>query len=124
MLLLDMNKTRTKRREPEFILQSAIFACIKELLNPDVLITCFPSGGGGRVRGAKLKKMGLASGYPDLQLLHKGKYYGLEVKTESGRLSPAQSELHEKLKLQGARVAVVRSEKDAIEQIIKWRLHK
>tara|TARA_Y100000114_G_C11699666_1_gene297801 strand:+ start:96 stop:449 length:354 start_codon:yes stop_codon:yes gene_type:complete len=112
------------RREPEFLLQSAIFACIKEILHPDVLITCFPSGGGGRVRGAKLKKMGLASGYPDLQLLHKGRYYGLEVKTEKGRLSPAQSELHKRLELQGAKVAVVRSEKDAIEQIIKWRLHK
>jgi len=52
-----MNKTRTKRREPEFILQSAIFACIKEILNPDVLITCFPSGGGGRVRGVTQRKV-------------------------------------------------------------------
>ena len=46
------------------------------------------------------------------------------AKTEKGRLSPAQSELHKRLELQGAKVAVVRSEKDAIEQIIKWRLHK
>ena len=119
-----MNKPRTKRREPESILQSSIFDAIKDLLLPEVLITCFPSGGGGRVRGAKLKKMGLSSGWPDLQLIHKAKFYGIEVKTPIGRLSPAQSELHKKLKKQGVKVAIVRSEKDAVEQIIKWRLHK
>tara|TARA_X000001388_G_scaffold18724_1_gene12097 strand:+ start:570 stop:932 length:363 start_codon:yes stop_codon:yes gene_type:complete len=119
-----MNKTRTQRREPESILQASIFDAIKEILLPEVLITCFPSGGGGRVRGAKLKKMGLSSGWPDLQLVYKAKFYGLEVKTPIGRLSPAQSELHTKLIQQGVKVAVVRSEKDAIQQIIKWRLHK
>jgi hypothetical protein len=119
-----MNKTRTKRREPEAVLQTLIFDLLKINLSSDVLITCFPSGGGGRVRGAKLKKMGLSSGWPDLQLIHKGKYYGLEVKTEKGRLSPAQSALHERLISQGAKVSVVRSPKDAYEQIIKWRLHK
>jgi hypothetical protein len=119
-----MNKPRTKRKEPEAVLQSAIFESIKDILLPEVLITCFPSGGGGRVRGAKLKKMGLSSGWPDLQLIHKAKFYGIEVKTSVGRLSPAQSDLHERLIHQGAKVAIVRSEKDAIEQIIKWRLHK
>jgi hypothetical protein len=119
-----MNKTRTVKREPEATLQALIFDSIKEILLPEVLITCFPSGGGGRIRGAKLKKMGLSSGWPDLQLIHKAKYYGLEVKTPVGRLSPAQSKLIDKLKTQGAKVSVVRSEKDAIEQIIKWRLHK
>ena len=119
-----MSKTRTKRREPESILQASIFDSIKEMLLPEVLITCFPSGGGGRVRGAKLKKLGLSSGWPDLQLVHKAKFYGIEVKTPVGRLSPAQSELHKKLIQQGAKVAIVRSEKDAIEQIIKWRLHR
>ena len=67
-----MSRPKTKRRETESILQASIFETIKLVLSKDVLITCFPSGGGGKIRGARLKKMGLSSGWPDLQLIHKG----------------------------------------------------
>ena len=119
-----MSRPKTKRRETESILQASIFETIKLVLSKDVLITCFPSGGGGKIRGARLKKMGLSIGWPDLQLIHKGQYYGLEVKTPVGRLSPSQSELHKKLTDQGAKVAVVKSEKEAIDVIYEWHLHR
>ena len=47
--------------------------------------TAFPAGGGGRVRGAKLKKAGLQAGWPDIQLVYQGRYFGLEVKTQTGK---------------------------------------
>jgi hypothetical protein len=119
-----MNQSRTKRKDTESVLQTSIFQAINLILSKDVLITCFPSGGGGKIRGARLKRMGLVAGWPDLQLLHKGKYYGIEVKTPVGKLSPAQSELHEKLKSQGAKVAVVKSEKEAMDLIYEWKLQR
>ena len=123
-----MNKTRTSRvcrknrREPELQLQILIIDQLKTHLKKDVLFTAFPAGGGGRVRGAKLKKAGLQAGWPDIQLIYKGQYYGLEVKTPRGRLSPSQSALHKKLIKDGSRVAVVRSVQEMMEQIIDWRL--
>ena len=81
-----VNKTRKKiiRREPELSLQTDIVDMLRKKLKKKVLFTAFPAGGGGRVRGAKLKKAGLQAGWPDIQLIYQGYYYGLEVKTETG----------------------------------------
>lgn len=111
-----------KRREPELTLQIEMVDVLKAKLKKNVLFTAFPAGGGGRVRGAKLKKAGLQSGWPDIQLIYKGQYYGLEVKTPQGRLSSSQSRLHEKLIKDGCQVAVVRSIPEMMERIIDWGL--
>ena len=115
-------KKRTPRREPEMLLQIDIVDMLKGKLKRDVLFTAFPAGGGGRVRGAKLKKAGLQAGWPDIQLVYRGRYYGLEVKTPVGRLSPAQIELHKRLTKDGCSVAVARSVDDALEIIVDWGL--
>jgi len=117
-------RKRVVRREPELLLQMDINDMLKKNLKRDVLFTAFPAGGGGRVRGAKLKKAGLQAGWPDIQLIHRGLYFGLEVKTQTGRLSPAQTELHKKLIASGCSVAVVRSVSDALEKIIDWGLSR
>lgn len=117
-------KKKIIRREPELTLQVDIVEMLKKNLKRDVLFTAFPAGGGGRVRGAKLKKAGLQAGWPDIQLIHRGLYFGLEVKTQTGRLSPAQTELHKKLIASGCSVAVVRSVSDALEKIIDWGLSR
>lgn len=116
--------TRPKRREPELLLQIDIVDMLKAKLKRDVLFTAFPAGGGGRVRGAKLKKAGLQAGWPDIQLVHRGKYFGIEVKTQTGRLSPAQVDLHKRLTDSGCSVAVARSVTDALEIIIDWGLSR
>ena len=79
-------KRKAPRREPEMSLQMDIVDMLKSKLKRDVLFTAFPAGGGGRVRGAKLKKAGLQAGWPDIQLVYQGRYFGLEVKTQTGRL--------------------------------------
>tara|TARA_A100001388_G_scaffold256936_1_gene222420 strand:- start:277 stop:705 length:429 start_codon:yes stop_codon:yes gene_type:complete len=119
-----VNKTRKKiiRREPELSLQTDIVDMLRKKLKKKVLFTAFPAGGGGRVRGAKLKKAGLQAGWPDIQLIYQGYYYGLEVKTETGRLSPAQTDLHKRLTEDGCSVAVARSVSDALEIIVDWGL--
>lgn len=117
-------KKRIPRKEPELLIQIDIVEMLKKRLKRGVLYTAFPAGGGGRVRGAKLKKAGLMAGWPDIQLVYKGQYYGLEVKTPVGRLSPAQVDLHKKLIKDGCSIAVVRSVSEAEEIILDWGLSR
>ena len=115
-------RRRTVRREPEHTLQVEIVEMLRKKLKKKVLFTAFPAGGGGRVRGAKLKKAGLQAGWPDIQFIYQGAYYGLEIKTTTGRLSPAQIDLHKRLTDDGCSVAVARSVSDALEIIVDWGL--
>ena len=120
--VIKKSKRRVKRGEPELVLQSAIVDALKPVLRKEVLLTAFPAGGGGRVRGAKLKRAGLQAGWPDLQLVYKGRYYGIEVKTPIGKLSTAQTHIHHRLEESGCKVAVVRSVTDALEKVFDWGL--
>ena len=88
------HKVKRHSGDEEYKLQCDIIELFKLILKKSVLFTAFPAGGGGKVRGAKLKKMGLVAGWPDIQILADGKYFGVEVKTPTGRISPAQRTLH------------------------------
>ena len=107
-------------KNPEYHLQCNIYEMLKMVLKKNALMTCFPSGGGGKVRGARLKRMGLVPGWPDIQIIYQGKYYGIEVKTSKGVLSPNQKTLHDSLINQGAKVAVVKSVAEAVDQARGW----
>ena len=67
----------------------------------------------GVVDGARRKAMGQLAGMPDLMIAVRGRVAFMEVKTPSGRVSPAQKSVHENLSAQGLPVAVVRSVDDA-----------
>lgn len=53
------------------------------------------------------------NGSPDLYIIHKGRFIGLEVKKPMGRLSPEQEIFHGHLRKAGANVYVCRSIEDA-----------
>ena len=61
-----------------------------------------PAGGGGKVRGAQLKGMGLKPGLPDLMFVFGGRVAFIELKTKTGRVSPEQTVMHARLKDQDA----------------------
>lgn len=90
---------------------------LKAALPDDVVATTFPAGGGGRIRGAILKGMGLVPGMPDWLVAHAGKTLWLELKTEIGRLSPAQKVCHERLRVAGHQVEVCRNIFDVIDAL-------
>ena len=52
--------------------------------------TTFPAGGGGKTRGAQLKRMGLMPGIPDILIVGPSRLVGLELKTAVGRQSVEQ----------------------------------
>lgn len=115
-------RVRAKNNDAEFKLQCQIIEILKIILKKDVLFTAFPAGGGGLARGVKLKKMGLKPGWPDIQIIADGKYYGVEVKTPKGNLSPIQRNLHIALADIGCEVAVVRSVNEVMEVVNGWKL--
>ena len=78
------------------------------------LWTTFPAGGGGKVRGALLKRLGLLPGVPDIILVSRGTLHGIELKTARGRVKPEQKAAHKLIELAGGHVFVARSVDDVI----------
>lgn len=88
---------------------TAVAAYLARAITPPWRFSTFPAGGGGAVRGALLKKRGLARGWPDIMLLHpSGVWHGIELKSPIGRLRirPEQAAF---IEWADGRVAVCRS---------------
>ena len=83
-----------------------------------------PANGGARtaIEGAVLKACGVRAGTPDLILIKDGRTYGLELKADKGRVSPAQTKAHEEMRAAGVTVAVATGIDDALAQLEAWQL--
>ncbi len=97
-----------KRRHPEDDFHMAVAAYLDLALPGDAVWTTIPAGGGGKVRGARIKAMGYKAGWPDLQVVYRGQLICIELKSAKGRLSPTQKAMHERLTLAGAYVYTAR----------------
>jgi len=62
------------------------------------------------------------NGIPDIILVHKGQFIGLEVKSEKGRLSDDQKYFHQEAEKNGAKLFVVRSIDD-VEAVLRGVLN-
>ncbi len=69
-----------------------------------------------------LKKIGLLPGVSDLIVLHAGRAYCLEVKTETGRQSDSQRLFEAACIRCGVPYAIVRSVDDAIKKLKEWEV--
>jgi hypothetical protein len=82
---------RKKRAQPEQQLHKAVARFLRVALKPPTTWTTMPAGGGGRIRGAQLKAMGLQPGWPDIIVLDRGpNVIGIELKAKKGTQQPAQ----------------------------------
>jgi len=106
-----------KRDNPEQRLQIAVAGYLRVALKPPTIWTAFPAGGGGKVRGAFLKAMGLQAGWPDLVVMEplpKRSHYGalvvgIELKAEKGRMSNSQEAVRASFVAAGAHWFLARS---------------
>lgn len=59
------------------------------------LLFAVPNGGyRNKIEATQLKASGMVAGIPDMLFVWKGRVHAFELKTASGILSPAQSEVH------------------------------
>ncbi len=93
-----------KRKHDEDNFHMAVADYLDLALPEDAVWTTIPAGGGGKVRGARLKAMGYKAGWPDLQVVYRGRLICIELKSAKGRLSPAQKAMHSRLSNAGALV--------------------
>ncbi len=107
-------------KHPERALHKQVADTLAICLTPATWFTTFPSGGGGKIRGALLKRMGLAAGVPDLLLINHGEVYWIELKAARGALSHSQRVIHKVLENVGCKVAVCRSLNDVLRQLENW----
>jgi predicted ATPase with chaperone activity len=110
---------RPKRRgAPEAAIQRAI---IDRLRLYGVLCVAVPNEGKRTaVTGRRLKGAGMRPGFPDLICMQDGQAAFLEVKAPKGVVSDAQHIMHAELELQRMRVAVVRSQDEAVAALRGW----
>lgn len=111
MGLLKVSEAALHRSVSEFLTLS---------LQPEVFWTTFPSGGGGKIRGAQLKGHGLKAGVPDIPLVYFGRAFWLELKTSNGRVSQDQIFTHASLIAAHSPVAVCRSIDGVAEALRRW----
>src|SRR5262249_48586839 len=69
-----------------------------------------------------LKGLGVVPGVTDIIVIHGGHCYALELKTESGRLTPIQIETQERMRAAGATVATATGLDEALAALARWRL--
>jgi hypothetical protein len=80
--------------KPEAALHFAVALFLRHALVPPAWFSTIGHGGGGRVRGAMLKRAGMRAGMPDLLVFGpRGYVLGIELKAGKGRQSPEQRDV-------------------------------
>ena len=99
-----------RRRHDEASLLHATMGFLSWAL-PDDAVANHSPGEGKRSKAAQvaLRRSGYRAGWPDIEVIWRGKVYFIELKTKSGVMSPAQREMTRKLIYCGAPVMLCRS---------------
>ena len=93
------------RRHEEDDLHMTVAQFLDLALPEDAVWTTIEHGGKRDKREAgRLKAKGVKPGWPDIIILYRGRMVAIELKSEKGRLSPAQKAMHTRLTLAGALV--------------------
>jgi hypothetical protein len=112
-----------RRARPEQQIQRAVLEHLAWRGVPGLWWCHVPNGGyRTAVEATIFKSLGLIPGVPDLLLVHGGRLYALELKVESGRLSPTQVETHERMRQAGAIVATAQGIDEALAWLELWQL--
>lgn len=95
---------------PEDRLQISVAGYLDLALPVGAVYFHIPNGGSRHVReAAKLKRMGVKPGVPDICIVWRGRSIFIELKTPTGRVSPVQRDMAQALTLAGAVVVTCRS---------------
>jgi hypothetical protein len=113
----------SRRRRPEQQVQRALADHLRLRAHKHVFwFACENGGYRTAIEAGILKSCGVKRGVPDLILIKSGRIFGLELKSPSSRLSPAQEAAHEEMRAAGAEVAVAIGIDQALEQLEQWQM--
>lgn len=73
-------------------------------------------------RGAQMKRAGVKAGVPDILIVHDGRAFWIELKTQRGRVSADQLRVAEALNNAGCGWAVCRGVEDVEMWLVAWRI--
>lgn len=137
-----MPATRFRLTAPEPLeldLHESLARALDALLLPPAQWACYPAGHVqlAPAEVARLARVGLKRGWPDVIILFEGLVFGLELKRRGGRLSKTfirrnkrgrlrvyegQTEVFPRLEAAGMTIAIVTSVEAALFQIRRWGL--
>ena len=115
-----------KRAQPEAQLHKAVAAYLRLALKPPTIWTTIGHGGGGKVRGAQLKAMGVMPGWPDILIMSPGPMVegtlliGIELKAAKGRASDAQIDMQARFRNNGATYEICRSLNEVVTVLLRF----
>lgn len=124
MLMAAITRELPKRRaRPEDAVQAAVVEHLRFRHSPGVVWHSTPNERKANEReGARLKRMGLRPGAPDLVVIlpPHGRYAGLELKSAQGRQSPNQKGFEAEAVDAGALYAVAHGVDEALKILAEW----
>ena len=104
-------------------LHASVVEYLKLAARPGVVFHHSPNEGRRGWKAQRdVKTHGVHKGWPDLEILHDGRTYFLELKSLKGRVTPAQKACHQQISDAGFEVAICRSVDEVIAQCQAWDL--
>ena len=109
---------------PEEQIQKAIVRFLGHALPLDAFVFAVPNQRGTRKKFEMgiLKSLGVRAGVPDLIILYRQKFIGLEVKAPGNSLSPEQKVARDAIVRAGGIYELVRSVEEVERFLRKWEL--
>lgn len=119
-----VSRVALRRGPTEEQVHRAVVQHLEHRAVPGVAFFHVPAGGfRTRAEAGIFRALGTKAGVPDILLFHRGRAYGFELKRDrGGRVSPAQAEMHARLRAAGVEVAVAHGLDEALEMLKNWGL--
>lgn len=116
-------KKITAPQPDESATQTSVMQFLDNALPDDAFAFHVPNGGKRNViEGAKLKRMGVKAGVPDICIIYRGWAYGIEMKSGKGKLSMPQIVTHSHLARAGLHVQTCRTALEVESALKGWEI--
>jgi hypothetical protein len=116
---------RKKINRPEDEVQKGVVDQLKVRAAEGVVWWHTPNGGKMNPRtGARLKRLGVLAGFPDLAAVKDGELYCMELKAPNGRVTDAQRDVLSRLEKAGAYTSICFGLDPAIRVLEAWKILK
>jgi hypothetical protein len=109
------------RQHLEDDLQAKVCVMLKWGLPHDATSWACPNGGKRhKLEAARMTRLGVRSGVPDLHIVYRGRLHCMELKSPTGQLSATQHQMIDKLQVCGVPTVIIRKPEDVVMALTHW----